>query len=149
MGDEEYDLRDSEDESANCASTTLSSLQEEDQVARTLAMSRASGSELESGHSEWFKVEPDDLTIPGRVDDSETEEDNDSDNHDLKDSDVTEEEDDGWLSIPKENQTKDRANAASSSMSGIKSSGDFYLVEAPNVGFLPPVVLTKLTPSHR
>jgi hypothetical protein len=99
-------------------------------VARALAMSKASGSELESEHSEWFKVEPGDPKIPRKVDDSETEEDNDSDNHDLNEPDTVEEDDhddddDEWFSIPRESQVKDEAKVESSTTMGTQSSEGF------------------------
>ena len=127
MEDEEYDLSDSEDESEPRAPTTSTSVKDEDGVARALATSKASSSEVESEHSEWFKVEPNDPRIPEKPDDSETE-DNDSDNCDLDDPDVTEDE---WLSVPKVIQTGSHANAPGSATSEAGISGDFDIVEAP------------------
>lgn len=147
LEDEEYDLSDSGDESVPRAPTISTSMKDEDEVARALAMSRASGSELESEHSEWFKVEPDDLKVPGKVDDSETEEDNDSDNHDFNEPDEAEgdnddNEDDEWFSVPRENQLKSEVKVASSSTMGTQSSEGFDIVKAPRiqgtiVGFSP------------
>jgi len=134
LEDEEYDLSDSEDESIPRASTISSNLNDQDVVARALALSRASGSEPESEHSEWFKVEPDDLKVPGKVDDSETEEDNDSDSHNLSEPDTVEgDDDDEWFSVPKESQVKSEAKVASSSTMGTKSSEGFNVVKAPQV----------------
>lgn len=147
MEDEEYDLTDSEDESAPRASTISSSLKGEDEVIRALAMSEVSGSELESEHSEWFKVEPNDPRISRKVDDSETEEDNDSDNHDLNEFDSVEDDDGGggdeWFSIPRETQVKSEAKATSSITMKTQSSEESDVVEAPRiqdtiVGFSPP-----------
>ena len=142
MEDEEYDLTDSEGESAPRAPTTSSSLKDEDEVFRALAMSEASVSELESENSEWFKVEPDDSKIPRKVDDSETEEDNDSDNHDLNEPDTIEDDDDEWFSIPRESQVKNEAKVVSSIKIETQSSEGFEVVEYPRVqdttvGFAP------------
>lgn len=129
MEDEEYDLSDSEDESAPRASTSSSSLKDEGEIARALAISKASGSEPESEHSEWFKVEPDNPKIP-KADDSETEEDNDSDNHDLDEPDTV--DDDEWFPIPKDDQDKSRAKITSTAM-GTQISDVLDAVEAPQV----------------
>ena len=151
MEDEEYDLSDSEDESAPRVFTTSDSIKDEDEVARDLAMSNASGSELESEHSEWFKVEPNDPKIPRKFEDSETEEDNDSDNHDLNEPDTVEEDDDDdeWLSIPKEGQVKGEAKVASSTTMGTQSSEGFDFVRASQfqatvVGFAPSPTLSNV-----
>jgi hypothetical protein len=156
--DEEYDLSDSEDESAPRASTTSSVLKDEDEVVRALATSKASGSELDSEHSEWFKVEPGDPKRPGKVDDSETEEDNDSDNHDLNEPDMVEDDDnDEWFSIPRESRVKDEmkdeVKVASSITMGTQSSEIFYVVGAPRiqntvVGFAHSPTLTSVQPPH-
>ena len=130
MEDEEYDLSDSEDESEPRAPTTSNSVKD-DEVVRALATSKASSPEVESEHSEWFKVEPNDPRIPAKPDDSETE-DNDSDNHDLDDPDVTE-DDDEWFSIPKDIQTKSHTNAPGSTTLKAESPGDFDVVEAPQI----------------
>lgn len=149
MQDDEYDLSDNEDESASPTPTT-SSLKDEDEVARTLAMSKVSGSDLESEHSEWFKVEADDLKIPRKVDDSETEEDNDSDNQDLNEPEAVEEDnDDEWLSIPRENQAEIHASVPSSSMTGTQSFDGFDVVQAPqfraaSVGYCPSASSTNV-----
>ena len=150
-GDEEYDLSDSEDGSASCAPTISGNLLDEDDMARALEMSKVSGSELESEHSEWFKVELGDLKIPGRVDDSETEEDNDSDNHDLEEHEKVEDDDnDEWFTIPREIQAKSQVKSESSNTIGTHSSGGFNVVEAPQnqdttVGFASPVKCSTLT----
>lgn len=147
MGDEEYELSDSEDEAPH---TTSGSLNNEDEVSGALTMSKTSKSELESEHSEWFKVEPDDLKIPEKVDDSETEEDNDSDNYDLNEPGTVEDSDgDEWLLMSKENQTESPANVESSPKVGTQSSDDFDVIEAPQiqgsaVGFWPSLSLTTL-----
>jgi len=119
--DGEYDLSDSEDDSAPRAPTTSSSQVDEDEVARALAMSKTPGSEVDSELSEWFQVEPNDLKISGKVDDSETEEDNDSDNHDLNEPDMVEDDDD-WFQLPKENHVKSQAKVASSATMKTESS---------------------------
>jgi len=131
MEDEEYDLSDSDGESAPRASTISSNLEDEDEVARALEVSKTSGSELESEHSEWFKVQPGDPKIPRRVDDSETEEDNDSDNQDLEEPDMTEDDDDEWFTIPREGQVKVEVKAESSTTVGTQSSEEFSVIEAP------------------
>lgn len=131
LEDEEYDLSDSEDESVPRASTTSSGLKDEDEVARALAMSKPSESEPEPEHSEWFKVEPDDLKIPGKADDSETEEDNDSDNHDLNEPDTVEDDDDEWFSIRKETQVKGETKDASSTTMETQSPDGFDIVKVP------------------
>ena len=130
MEDEEYDLSDSEGESPPRTFATSSSPEGEGEVARALAMLTASGSELESEHSEWFKVEPDDQIMPGKVDDSETEEDNDSDYSDLKELDAVESDGGEWLSIP---QVKDEVKVVSSATMGTQSSQGFDDVRAPRV----------------
>jgi len=142
-------MSDSEGESAPRASTASNSIKDEDEVARDLAMSRASGSEPESEHSEWFKVEPDDPKIPRRIDDSETEEDNDSDNHDFNEPDTVEGDDDEWFSVPRESQLKGEVKVASSSTMGTQSSEGFNAVTAPrvqdtSVGFPPSSALTDV-----
>ena len=150
LEDEEYDLSDSGDESVPRASTISTSMKDEDEVARALEMSGASGSELESEHSEWFKVEPDDPKVPGKADDSETEEDNDSDNHDLNEPEAVEEDnDDEWLSIPRENQAEIHASVPSSSMTGTQSFDGFDVVQAPqfraaSVGYCPSASSTNV-----
>lgn len=150
MEDEEYDLSDSEDESALRASTISTSVKDGDEVAKILEMSRVSESEPESEHSEWFEVEYRDLKIPGRVNDSETEEDNDSDNHDLEEHEKVEDDDnDEWFTIPKETQVKNQVKAESSTMIGIHSSGEFNVVETPQnqdatVGFAYPPIFTNV-----
>jgi hypothetical protein len=133
LEDEEYDLSDSEDESVPRASTSSSSLKDEDEIARALATSKASGSELESEHSEWFKVGPGNLKISIRGDDSETEEDNDSDNHDLDEPDAINDEDDEWFSIPKGDQDKSPAKIITSTAMETQRSDEFDVVEAPQV----------------
>ena len=120
IGDEEYDLSDSEDEAP--------SVNDEDEVPRVLETLEAS----ESEHSEWFKVELSGFGIPGKVDDSETEEDNDSDNYYLNEPDTLDDEDE-LLSIPKENQTKSYAKAESNSKMETQSSDDFSVIEAPQI----------------
>lgn len=129
MEDEEYDLSDSEDESVSPAPTTSDSIMDEGGVVRALTMSKASGPELESEHSEWFEVEPDDPKIPGKFDDSETEEDNDSDDHDLNEPDTVEEDDDNdeWFSIRREEKV------VSSTTMGTQSSEGFDAVRAPQI----------------
>ena len=153
MEDEEHDLTDSEGESAPRAPTTSSSLKDEDEVCRALAMSEASVSELESENSEWFKVEPDDSKIPRKVDDSETEEDNDSDNHDLNEPDTIEDDDDEWFSIPRESQVKNEAKVVSSIKMETQSSEGFEVVEDPRVqdttvGFAPEPTPAGVNPPH-
>ncbi|KAF9785002.1 DNA ligase 4 [Thelephora terrestris] len=133
LEDEEYDLSDSEDESVPRASTSSSSLKDEDEIARALATSKASGSELESEHSEWFKVGPGNLKISVKADDSETEEDNDSDNHDLDEPDAINDEDDEWFSIPKGDQDKSPAKIISSTAMETQRSDEFDVIEAPQV----------------
>jgi len=134
LEDEEYDLSDSGDESVPRAPTVSTSMKDEDEVAQALAMSRASGSDLESEHSEWFKVEPDDPKVPGKVDDSETEEDNDSDNYDFNEPDTVEDDnDDEWFSVPKESQVKGEVKVASSSTMGTQNSEGFDVVKAPRI----------------
>ena len=135
MEDEEYDLTDSEDESAPHASTTSGSLKNEDEVDRALAMSKASGSEPESEHSEWFKVEPSDPKIPRKVNDSETEEDNDSDNHDLNEPDTVEDDDDDdeWFSIPRETQVKSEAKAVNSIKTETQRPEGFDVIGVPRI----------------
>ena len=133
LEDEEYDLSDSGDESVPRASTISTSMKDEDEVDRALAISRASGSELESEHSEWFKVEPNDPKVPGKVDDSETEEDNDSDNHDSNEPDAVEDDDDEWFPVPRESQVKGDAKVASGSTMGTQSSKGFDVVTAPRI----------------
>ena len=129
MGDEEYDLSDSEDEVLR-ASTTPGSVKDEDETSSALATSKVSESELESEHSEWFKVRPGDLGVPRKVDDSETEDDNDSDNYDLNEPDTVEDSDGGeWLSISGGN----RANVQSSTGTGTQSTDSFDLIEASQV----------------
>jgi len=149
LEDEEYDLSDSGDESVPPASTISISMKDEDEMARALAMSRASGSKLESEHSEWFKVEPGDLKVLGKVDDSETEEDNDSDNHDFNEPDAVEDDDDEWFSVPRESQVKGEVKVASSSTMGTQSSEGFDVVTAPRiqdttVGFSPSPTITNI-----
>lgn len=146
MEDEEYDLSDSEGGSPPRASAASSNLEGEGEVARALAMSTTSGSEPESEHSEWFKVEPGELIIPGKVDDSETEEDNDSDNHDLKEPDTVESDEEGWLSIP---QLKDEVKVASSATMGTQGSEGFDVVRATRVqdtivGFASSLTFTNV-----
>lgn len=148
MEDEGYDLSDSEDESTPRMSTISGSRKDEDEVARALAISEASGSELESEHSEWFKVELGDPKISGKVDDSETEDDHDSDNHDLREPDTVDDDDDDWFSIPRENQMKNQVGIASNTTAGTQSSGGFNVVEVPQVrdtavGFDPSLILTN------
>lgn len=155
MGDEEYDLSDSEDE-ASRAFTASGSAEDEDEVPRTLAKSNASGPELDSEHSEWFKVDPDDLKIPRKVDDSETEEDNDSDDCDLNEPDTVEDSDGGeWLSMPKENQAKSHSNIESNTEMQSRSYDSFDVIEVPQiqglaVSFLPhiPPVFNPLNPDE-
>lgn len=149
MEDEEYDLSDSEDEPTPSASMPSGNLTDEDEVARALAMSKASWSEPDSEHSEWFKVEPDVPKISGKVDDSETEEDNDSDNYDLNESDTVDDDDDEWFSVPRETQMKGEAKVTSSTTMGTQSSEGFDLVQAPRiqdpvVGFALPLILTHV-----
>ena len=104
-------------------------------MAGTSGVSKASGSELESEHSEWFKVEP------GDTDDSETEEDNASGNQDSEGPDTVEDDDDDeWFTIPGESDTKSQAKVASSTTIETESSKRFSVVEVPqnqdtNVGF--------------
>lgn len=132
MEDEEYDLSDSEDEAPH-TSTTSGRVKDEDEESGALTTSEAPDSEPESEHYKWFKVEPNSLEIPGKVDDSETE-DNDSDNYDLNEPDTS--EDDGgdeWLSIPKEDQAKSRANVESSTRMGPQSSDSFFVIEGPQI----------------
>ena len=154
MEDEEYDLSDSDDESAPRASTISSSLKDEDEVVRALEVSKASGSELESEHSEWFKVELGDPKIFGKVDDSETEEDNDSDNHDLQEPDTVEDDDsDEWFTIPREGQVKSEVKAESITTVGTQSSEGFSVIEAPQnqdttVGFTPSPTFTNVQSPH-
>lgn len=132
MEDEEYDLSDSDNESAPPTSTISSSLKDEDEVARALEVSKASGSESESEHSEWFKVEPGDPKVHRKVDDSETEEDNDSDSQEFEEPDMTEYDDnDEWFTIPREGQVKIEAKSESSTTMETKSSEGFSVIEAP------------------
>lgn len=133
MEDEEYELSDYEEESMPRRSPTSTNIKDEDEVVRALAMSRASESELESEHSGWFKVETQDLKIPGSADDSETEEDNDSDNHDLKGSDAVESDDDDWFPIPREDREKSHSAIASCSTVETESPDDFDAVKAPRI----------------
>jgi len=149
MEDEEYDLSDSGDESAPHASTISSSLKDEDEVARALEVSKTSGSELESEHSEWFKVELGNLKIPGKVDDSETEEDNDSDDQYLEEPDMVEDDDDEWFTIPREGQVKSEVKVESSTTMGTQSSEGFSVIEAPQnqdttVGFATSLITTNV-----
>jgi len=133
-----------------CVSTILTRTEDEDEVARALAVSRASGSELESEHSEWFKVEPDDPKVPGKIDDSETEEDNDSDNHDVNEPDAVEDDEgDEWFSVPRETQVKGDVKIESSSTMGTQSSEGFDVVTPPRiqdtlVGLSPSLVFTNI-----
>jgi len=132
MEDEEYDLSDSDNESAPRASTISSNLKDEDEVARALKVSKTSGSEPESEHSEWFKVEPGDPKAHRKVDDSETEEDNDSDSQDLEELDMTEYDDnDEWFTIPREGQVGTEVKSESSTTMGTQSSEGFSVIEAP------------------
>jgi hypothetical protein len=149
MEDEEYDLSDSEDEPTPSASMPSGNLTDEDEVARALAISKASWSEPDSEHSEWFKVESEVPKISGKVDDSETEEDDDSDNHDLNEHDTVEDDDDEWFSVPREIQIKCEAKVASSTTMGTQNSEGFDLVQAsriqdPVVGFALPLTITHV-----
>ena len=154
MEDEEYDLSDSEDESAPRAPTISSSLKDEDEVAGALEVSKASGSELESEHSEWFKVELGDPKILGKVDDSETEEDYDSDNQDLEEPDTVEDDDnDEWFTIPREGQVKSEVKTESSTTMETQSSEGFSVIELPQtqdttVGFAPSLIFTNVQSPH-
>ena len=149
VGDEEYDLSDSEDDSLR-ASTTSESVTDEVKASKVPATSKASESELESEHSGWFRVEPSDLRIPGKADDSETEEDNDSDNCDLSEPDTAGEEGiDEWLSIPKENQDQGFTNAERNAKAAIQGSDDSDVIEAPQthgavVGFWFSPIFTNV-----
>ena len=131
MGDEEFDLSDSEDEALH-APTTSGSAEDTDEVFTALSKPKDSGSELESEHSDWFKVEPN-LGIPRKANDSETEEDNDSDNYDLNESDTAEDDDDEWLSISKEVQVKSNANVESCIKMRTQSSNNSDFIEAPQI----------------
>lgn len=132
MEDEEYDLSDSDNESAPRASTISSNLEDEDEVARSLEASKTSGSKPESEHSEWFKVEPGDPRIHRKVDDSETEEDNDSDSQDLEELDMKEYDDnDEWFAIPREGQVGTEVKSESSTTMETQSSEGFSFIEAP------------------
>ena len=143
IGDEEYDLSESEDESVPYPPPASSSPNDEDEVARTLAVSKASGSELESEHSEWFRVEPSDSKIRGTIDDSETEEDNDSGNQDSEEPDtVDDDDDDEWFTMPRESDMKSQTKATGGTITETESSERFSVVEAPqnqdtSVGFTP------------
>jgi hypothetical protein len=137
MGDEEYDLSDSEDEALR-VSTASGSVKDEDEASRapttSIASSIASVSKLESEHSEWFRVESGDSRIPGKADDSETEEDNDSDNYDLNELDTVGDDDgDEWLSIPKGDQAKGFSNVESNTKMETQSSDGFDVIEAPQI----------------
>lgn len=146
--DGEYDLSESEDESA-----ISSNLKDEDEVARVLETSKASGPELESEHSEWFKVEPGNPRISGDIDDSETEEDNGSDNHDFEEPDTVEDDDsDEWFTIPRENQVKGQVKVESSVTMGTQSSEGFNVAESPQnqdttIGFSPSAIFTNFDPN--
>ena len=147
IGDEEYDLSESEDETVPRTSPAPSSLKDEGEVIRTLEVSKASESVLESEHSEWFKVEPSDPKIRGKIDDSETEEDNDSANQDSEGADTAADDDDEWFTIPRESDTKSQATAASSTTMETESSEGFSVVGVPknqdtNVGFVPSPIFT-------
>jgi len=131
LEDEEYDLSDSEDESEPRAPTTSNSVKDEDEVVRALETPKASSLEVKSEHSEWFKLESSDPRIPEKPDGSETE-DNDSDNHDLDDPDLTE-DDDEWFSIPNDIRTKSHANASGSTTLKAESPGGFDVVEVPQI----------------
>ena len=147
MEDEEYDLSGSEDESAPRVSTASDNLKDENEAVRALdSMSKAPGSELESEHSEWFKVEPDDLETPEKADDSETEDDHDSDNHDSNEDDGDE-----WFSVPGESQVKSEVKVVTSIKMETQTSDGFDVVEAPQthdtiVGFAPLQTLTSVQP---
>lgn len=133
MGDEEYDLSDSGDD-APCSSTTSGGVRDGSDSSRVPVASKASESELDSEHSGWFRVEPGDLRIPGKADDSETEEDNDSDNYDLSEPETAGDEDiDEWLSIPKEDQAQGLINVESNTKMGTQGSDDFDVIEGPRI----------------
>lgn len=111
-------------------------------MARTLVVSEASGSELESEHSEWFKVESGGPKIRGMIDDSETEEDNDSGNQDSEEPDTADDDSDEWFTIPRESDTKSQAKAISGTTTETEGSEGFSVVEDPqnqdtSVGLCP------------